>query len=69
MDIWNYIKNEKIKIPNLYFSKKRKVVVRDNSILMVNDNRMPIKKDEQIQIKEVRFRTLGCYNFDSSHRK
>ena len=32
-----------------------------NSILMVNDNRMPIKKDEQIQIKEVRFRTLGCY--------
>ncbi len=61
MDIWNYIKNEKIKIPNLYFSKKRKVVVRDNSILMVNDNRMPIKKDEQIQIKEVRFRTLGCY--------
>jgi len=61
MDIWQYIFNEKIKIPKLYFSKKRKVIIKNGSILMVDDNRIPIEKNEKIIEKEVRFRTLGCY--------
>ena len=61
MDIWQYIFNEKIKIPKLYFSKKRKVIIKNGSILMVDDNRMPIEQNEKIIEKEVRFRTLGCY--------
>ena len=61
IDIWEYIHYQKIKIPDLYFSKKRKVVIRNSTILMVNDERMKIKKNEKVLIKNIRFRTLGCY--------
>ncbi len=61
MDIWRYIQNEKIKIPKLYFARKRKVIIRNESILMIDDDRMPIEKHEKVIYKQVRFRTLGCY--------
>ena len=60
-DVWEYILKENIKIPSLYFAKKRKVVQRDGQLIMVNDERMPLKKDEKPKLETVRFRTLGCY--------
>lgn len=60
-DIWQYIKRENIEIPSLYFAKERPVVYRDGSIIMVDDDRMKLRPGEKIQMKSVRFRTLGCY--------
>ena len=60
-DIWQYIKRENIEIPSLYFAKERPVVYRDGNIIMVDDDRMKIRPGEKIQMKSVRFRTLGCY--------
>ena len=60
-DIWQYIKRENIKIPSLYFAKERPVVYRDGNIIMVDDDRMKLRPGEKIQMKSVRFRTLGCY--------
>ena len=60
-DIWQYIKRENIEIPSLYFAKERPVVYRDGNIIMVDDNRMKLRQGEKIQMKSVRFRTLGCY--------
>ncbi len=61
LDIWQYIHLENIPIVPLYFAAKRPVVERDGVLIMVDDNRMPIKPDEEILQKMVRFRTLGCY--------
>jgi len=61
LDIWQYIYLESIPIVPLYLSQKRPVVERDGTLIMVDDDRMPIADDEEIQMKEVRFRTLGCY--------
>lgn len=60
-DIWQYIKRENIEIPLLYFAKERPVVYRDGNIIMVDDDRMKLRPGEKIQMKSVRFRTLGCY--------
>lgn len=60
-DIWKYIKRENIEIPSLYFAKERPVVYRDGNIIMVDDDRMKLRPGEKIQMKSVRFRTLGCY--------
>jgi len=61
LDVWEYIKKENIEVVNLYFSKKRPMVVRDNSLIMKDDERLKINKKEEIKILEIRFRTLGCY--------
>ena len=60
-DIWQYIKRENIEIPSLYFAKERPVVYRAGNIIMVDDDRMKLRPGEKIQMKSVRFRTLGCY--------
>ena len=60
-DIWQYIKRENIEIPSLYFAKERPVVYRDGKIIMVDDDRMKLRPGEKIEMKSVRFRTLGCY--------
>ncbi len=60
-DIWQYIARENIDIVPLYFAKERPVVYRDGTILMVDDDRMPILPGEEVVHKSVRFRTLGCY--------
>jgi len=60
-DIWQYIKREKIDIVPLYFAAPRPVVVRDGNIIMVDDERFPLRDGETPEIKSVRFRTLGCY--------
>jgi len=61
LDIWQYIYLENIDIVPLYLAKNRPVVERDGTLIMVDDDRMPIANDEEIQMKMVRFRTLGCY--------
>jgi sulfate adenylyltransferase subunit 2 len=61
LDIWQYIYKESIQIPDLYFAKERPVVERDGALIMVDDERMPLEEDEQPMMKNVRFRTLGCY--------
>ena len=60
-DIWQYIRQENIEIPSLYFAKERPVVYRDGNIIMVDDDRMRLKPGEKVEMKKVRFRTLGCY--------
>ena len=60
-DIWQYIKREKIDIVPLYFAAKRPVVERDGNLIMVDDDRLPLKEGEVPEYKSVRFRTLGCY--------
>ncbi len=61
LDIWQYIHLENIPIVPLYFAAKRPVVERDGTLIMVDDDRMPIGPDDKIKEKMVRFRTLGCY--------
>lgn len=61
LDIWQYIYKEDIPIVPLYFAKERPVVERDGMLLMVDDERMPLKEGEVPEMKSVRFRTLGCY--------
>jgi sulfate adenylyltransferase subunit 2 len=61
LDIWQYIYLEKIPIVPLYFAKERPVVVRDGALIMVDDDRMPLRPGEEPTMKSVRFRTLGCY--------
>ena len=60
-DIWQYIRRENIDIVPLYFAAPRPVVERDGNIIMVDDERFPLKEGEVPQLKSVRFRTLGCY--------
>ena len=61
LDIWQYIYLEGIPIVPLYFAAERPVVNRDGSLIMVDDERMPLNPGETPEMKMVRFRTLGCY--------
>ncbi len=61
LDIWQYIYLNNIPIVPLYFAKERPVVERDGTLIMVDDDRLPMREGEQPMIKKVRFRTLGCY--------
>lgn len=60
-DIWQYIKRENIDIVPLYFADVRPCVERDGNLIMVDDDRMKLKEGEEVQMKKIRFRTLGCY--------
>lgn len=60
-DIWQYIKKENIPIVPLYFAKLRPVVLRGGNIIMVADDRLKLLPGEKVEMKMVRFRTLGCY--------
>jgi sulfate adenylyltransferase subunit 2 len=61
LDIWHYIYQEDIPVVPLYFAKLRPVVVRPEMIMMVDDERCRLLPGEQVQMRKVRFRTLGCY--------
>jgi sulfate adenylyltransferase subunit 2 len=61
LDVWQYIYLEDIPIVPLYFGAARPVVERDGALIMVDDERMPLRAGEQPQLRSVRFRTLGCY--------
>lgn len=61
LDIWQYAWMENIPLVPLYFAKERPVVDRDGTLIMVDDERMPLLPGEKPMMKKVRFRTLGCY--------
>jgi sulfate adenylyltransferase subunit 2 len=61
LDIWQYIYKEQIPIVPLYYAAPRPVVERDGSLIMVDDDRMPLEPGEEPRLRSVRFRTLGCY--------
>jgi sulfate adenylyltransferase subunit 2 len=61
LDIWQYIHLEGIEIVPLYFSAPRPTVERDGLILMVDDDRFPLRDGETLVMRSIRFRTLGCY--------
>ena len=60
-DIWQYIMAEDIPIPDLYLARERPVVERDGTLIMVDDDRVPLETGEEPKMEMVRFRTLGCY--------
>ncbi len=61
LDVWQYIHLENIPIVPLYFAAERPVVDRNGTLIMVDDERMPLRPGEVPMLKKVRFRTLGCY--------
>ena len=61
LDVWLYILRESIPVPSLYFAKERPVVERDGALIMVDDDRLPLRPGETPMSMKVRFRTLGCY--------
>jgi sulfate adenylyltransferase subunit 2 len=61
LDVWLYIYREQIPIVPLYFAAERPVVPRDGTLILVDDDRMPLVPGEEPQLRRVRFRTLGCY--------
>ncbi|HEY3808796.1 MAG TPA: sulfate adenylyltransferase subunit CysD [Steroidobacteraceae bacterium] len=61
LDVWQYIRDEKIPLVPLYFAAERPVVRRNGMLLMVDDDRMPLQPGERAESLRVRFRTLGCY--------
>ena len=61
LDVWTYIYAEGIELPSLYFAKPRPVVERSGTLIMVDDERMPLQLGEEPREEMVRFRTLGCY--------
>ncbi len=61
LDVWLYIYREKIPVPSLYLAAERPVLERDGALIMRDDERMPLRDDEAVALKRVRFRTLGCY--------
>ena len=61
LDIWQYIYRENIPIVPLYYAQKRPVIERNNMLMMLDDERLKLLPGEKVQIKNVRFRTLGCY--------
>jgi sulfate adenylyltransferase subunit 2 len=61
LDVWHYIRRERIPVVPLYFAAERPVVERDGALIMVDDDRMPLGAGEAPQKRTIRFRTLGCY--------
>ncbi|HEV3045276.1 MAG TPA: sulfate adenylyltransferase subunit CysD [Roseiarcus sp.] len=61
LDVWEYVRAEKIPVVPLYFAKERPVVERDGALVMVDDDRLPLLPGETPHMRRVRFRTLGCY--------
>ncbi len=61
LDVWQYLRLEKIPIVPLYYAAEREVVERDGNLILVDDDRLPFKPGEKTMKKIIRFRTLGCY--------
>lgn len=61
LDVWLYIYRERIPVVPLYFAAMRPVVERDGALIMVDDERLPLRPGEVPRMRQVRFRTLGCY--------
>ncbi|HVX36347.1 MAG TPA: sulfate adenylyltransferase subunit CysD [Hyphomicrobium sp.] len=60
-DVWRYILREKLDVVPLYFAAERPTIIRDGQILMQDDERLQPRAGEKIEMRKIRFRTLGCY--------
>jgi sulfate adenylyltransferase subunit 2 len=67
-DVWDYTAAESIPVVPLYFAKERPVVERDGALIMVDDDRLPLRPGEKPRMERVRFRTLGCYPLSGAIR-
>ena len=61
LDVWRYIEHQRIPVVPLYLAAPRPIVARGGSLIMVDDERLPLQPGERPQVRTVRFRTLGCY--------
>jgi sulfate adenylyltransferase subunit 2 len=61
LDVWRYVRRERLPLVRLYFAKLRPTVVRDGMLIMVDDERLPLAPGETPELQMIRFRTLGCY--------
>jgi sulfate adenylyltransferase subunit 2 len=61
LDVWRYVQDQEIAVVPLYFARPRPVVDRDGMLIVVDDDRMPLDDGERPELRQVRFRTLGCY--------
>jgi sulfate adenylyltransferase subunit 2 len=61
LDVWLYIQAENIPVVPLYFASERPVVERGGTLIMVDDDRLPLADDDVVELRRIRFRTLGCY--------
>jgi len=68
LDVWDYIAAENIPVVPLYYAKERPVVERDGTLIMVDDERLPLLPGERPRMEGVRFRTLGCYPLSGAIR-
>jgi sulfate adenylyltransferase subunit 2 len=68
LDVWDYVAAEEIPVVPLYFAKKRPVVDRGGTLIMVDDERLPLRPGETPRMESVRFRTLGCYPLSGAIR-
>src|SRR5712672_3531921 len=67
-DVWTYVQAEDIPVVPLYFAKERPVVERDGMLIMVDDERLPLRAGETPRLEHIRFRTLGCYPLTAAVR-
>jgi sulfate adenylyltransferase subunit 2 len=66
LDVWDYIAAERIAVVPLYLAAERPVIERDGALIMVDDDRLALAPGEQVRVRRVRFRSLGCYPLTSA---
>jgi sulfate adenylyltransferase subunit 2 len=67
-DVWRYVARERLDVVPLYFAAERPTVERSGSLLVLDDDRLPLREGEQVKTRRVRFRTLGCWPLTAAVR-
>jgi sulfate adenylyltransferase subunit 2 len=67
-DVWRYIAREQLDVVPLYFAAERPTIERNGSLLVLDDERLPLREGEKVEIERVRFRTLGCWPLTAAIR-
>jgi sulfate adenylyltransferase subunit 2 len=67
-DVWRYIAREQLDVVPLYFAAERPTIERNGSLLVLDDDRLPLREGETVEIQRVRFRTLGCWPLTAAVR-
>jgi sulfate adenylyltransferase subunit 2 len=67
-DVWRYIAREQLDVVPLYFAAERPTIERNGSLLVLDDDRLPLREDEKVELQRVRFRTLGCWPLTAAVR-
>jgi sulfate adenylyltransferase subunit 2 len=67
-DVWRYIAREQLEVVPLYFAAERPTIERSGSLLVLDDDRLPLREGERVKMQRVRFRTLGCWPLTAAVR-